>query len=97
MGRGCCPARERSARYHEPEREKELTDSRERGDIRPGASGKHTADTVDQIANTRDGKQDTQKPGDIARPVCQVGNDKQIKAEEDETGVPNIGEGIDSQ
>ncbi len=71
----------------EPESDQKLADTGERGDIRPGASGKYTAETVEQIANTSDGEQDAEEPGDVARPLSETGNDEQVEAEEDETEI----------
>jgi hypothetical protein len=52
---------------------------------------------VEQIAETGDGDQDSKEVGDEARPVGQVGDEEQVKPEEDETGVPDIAEGVDSR
>ena len=58
---------------------------------------KHPTEAVEEVTDTRDGDKGTQQPGDIARRVRQVANDEQVEAEQDETAVPDIGEGVDPQ
>jgi hypothetical protein len=50
---------------HQPQRQQELTNERDEGDIRPGTSGEHDAKAIDHIAETGNSKQDAEEPGDI--------------------------------
>jgi hypothetical protein len=79
----------------EPEREYKFAHASDCRDIRRGASDEHADDGVEHITESGEREQYAQQLRDIARPVDEVGQDKQTQAEEDEASVPEVGEGID--
>jgi hypothetical protein len=84
--------REPSSPNHEPQRQQELADERERRDIDPRAIREQRSDRVDHVAETGNGEKNAQEPGDVARAVREIADDEQVDTEQEEAGRPDVAE-----
>jgi hypothetical protein len=82
---------------HQPQAEQKFAGEGERADRGRVALDEDAPETVGEVAQPGDDEQNAEDPGHEARPVGQVPEGEQAEAEQDEAGVPDVGERVDPQ